>query len=120
MFIVGFLGVVGIVMFAMISGGGMAPFVDILSAVFVFGASFFAGLAMSKGKLDSNTIANTGDAAVVVGWLGFIIGLVLMSGDLNNLLVNDLLGSSFAVAFLTVLYGYFIKLICLMYSRSKE
>ena len=119
MFFLGLLGVVGVVMFAMISGGGMGPFLDILSLIFVFATSFFASLAMSKGNLDERTISLTGDAAVIVGWLGFLIGLVLMAGDLKNLLANDAIGPAFSVAFLTVVYGYFLKLVCFMYSNSK-
>ena len=74
---------------------------------------------MSKGKFDERTISLAGDAAVIVGWLGFLIGLVLMAGSLNDLLATQMLGSAFSVAFLTVFYGYFIKLVCLMYSNSK-
>ena len=119
MFFLGLLGVIGVVMFAMISGGGMGPFLDIISLIFVFATSFFASLAMSKGKLDERTISLTGDAAVIIGWLGFLIGLVLMARGLNTLLADQALGSAFSVAFLTVFYGYFIKLVCLMYSNSK-
>jgi flagellar motor component MotA len=42
-----------------------------------------------------------------------------MAGDLKNLLANDAIGPAFGVAFLTVLYGYFLKLVCFMYSNSK-
>ena len=41
MFFLGLLGVIGVVMFGMISGGGMEPFLDILSFIFVFATTFF-------------------------------------------------------------------------------
>ena len=119
MFFLGLLGVIGVIMYAAITGGNLAAFMDLPSLIVVFATSFFAGLAMSKGKFDERTISLTGDAAVMVGWLGFLIGLVLMAGDLKNLLANDAIGPAFGVAFLTVLYGYFLKLVCFMYSNSK-
>ena len=119
MFFLGLIGVIGVLMFATIWGGDPSAFIDLPSIVVVVVASFFAALAMSKGKFDERTISLTGDAAVLVGWLGFLIGLVLMAGDLKNLLANDAIGPAFGVAFLTVLYGYFLKLVCFMYSNSK-
>ena len=119
MFFLGLIGVIGVMMYAAITGGNIAAFVDFPSLIVVVVSSFFAALAMSKGKFDERTISLTGDAAVIIGWLGFLIGLVLMARGLNNLLENEMLGSAFSVAFLTVFYGYFIKLICLMYSNSK-
>ena len=120
MFFLGLLGVIGVIMYAAITGGSLAAFMDLPSLIIVVVASFFAALAMSKGKFDERTISLTGDAAVIVGWLGFLIGLVLMAGNLKNLLANDAIGPAFSVAFLTVLYGYFLKLICFMYSNSKQ
>ena len=119
MFFLGLFGVIGVIMYAAITGGSLAAFMDLPSLIIVVVASFFAALAMSKGKFDERTISLTGDAAVIIGWLGFLIGLVLMAGGLNNLLADQMLGSAFSVAFLTVFYGYFIKLICLMYCNSK-
>ena len=119
MFFLGLIGVIGVMMYAAVSGGNPAAFIDLPSLVVVVVASFFAALAMSKGKFDERTISLTGDAGVIIGWLGFLIGLVLMARGLNNLLADQMLGSAFSVAFLTVFYGYFIKLICLMYCNSK-
>ena len=119
MFFLGLIGVFGVMMYAAVTGGNPGAFIDLPSLIVVVVASFFAALAMSKGKFDERTISLTGDAAVIVGWLGFLIGLVLMAGNLKNLLANDTIGPAFSVAFLTVLYGYFLKLVCFMYSNSK-
>ena len=40
--LVGFLGAVGMIMMAMISGGGIGPFIDTPSILIVFGGTFFA------------------------------------------------------------------------------
>ena len=78
MFFLGLVGVIGVIMFAATTGGNPAAFIDLPSLIFVAASSFFASLAMSKGKFDERTISLTGDAAVIIGWLGFLIGLVLI------------------------------------------
>jgi chemotaxis protein MotA len=40
--IIGFMGAVGMIIFAMVIGGGIAPFYDITSILIVFGGTFFA------------------------------------------------------------------------------
>ncbi len=40
--LVGFLGAVGMILMAMISGGGIGPFIDTPSILIVFGGTFFA------------------------------------------------------------------------------
>ena len=40
--LIGFLGAVGMIIGAMISGGGVAPFIDVPSLLIVFGGTFFA------------------------------------------------------------------------------
>ena len=42
--LLGFIGAVGMILAAMIAGGGVAPFVDNQSILIVFGGSFFAVL----------------------------------------------------------------------------
>jgi chemotaxis protein MotA len=39
--LLGFIGAVGMILAAMIAGGGVAPFVDNQSILIVFGGSFF-------------------------------------------------------------------------------
>ena len=99
MFFLGLIGVFGVMMYAAVTGGNPGAFIDLPSLIVVVVASFFAALAMSKGKFDERTISLTGDAAVIVGWLGFLIGLVLMAGDLKNLLANDAIGQLLALLF---------------------
>ena len=39
--LIGFLGAMGMILGAMISGGGLSPFVDTASILIVFGGTFF-------------------------------------------------------------------------------
>ncbi len=40
--LLGFIGAVGMILGAMVAGGGIAPFIDSQSVLIVFGGSFFA------------------------------------------------------------------------------
>ena len=45
--LIGFLGAVGMIIGAMISGGGVGPFIDIPSLLIVFGGTFFSVMYLS-------------------------------------------------------------------------
>ncbi|MEC7361029.1 MAG: flagellar motor protein PomA, partial [Pseudomonadota bacterium] len=40
--LIGLLGAIGMILGAMISGGGIGPFIDVPSILIVFGGTFFA------------------------------------------------------------------------------
>ena len=40
--LIGLLGAIGMIVFAMVSGGGVGPFIDVPSILIVFGGTFFA------------------------------------------------------------------------------
>jgi len=44
--LLGFIGAVGMILAAMIAGGGIAPFVDNQSILIVFGGSFFCSYVL--------------------------------------------------------------------------
>ena len=74
--LVGIIGLVGLIFFAVISGGGIDPFIDIPSLLIVAGGAFFSALAMSKGKFNHETVNFFGNSALTLGWIGLLIGLV--------------------------------------------
>ena len=113
--IVGTVGVVGFIFYAAISGGGLGPFLDIPSLAIVAGGAFFATVAMSRGKFNQETVSFFGNSALTLGWIGFLIGIVLMLGstDLSTAEgINTFFGKASPVALLTVLYGLILKLVC--------
>ena len=79
--IVGIVGVVGLIFYAAITGGGLGPFLDLPSFAIVAGGAFFATLAMSRGKFNQETVSFFGNAALTLGWIGLLIGIVLMLGS---------------------------------------
>ena len=84
-------------------------FIDINSALFVVGGA--TGFLVFK-KDSGNHIKNFGQGAVYFGWLGSLLGLIAITG--NRFMVwSDVekMGPALAVAMLTILYGYVIKLV---------
>ena len=119
--IVGTVGVVGLIFYAAITGGGLGPFLDLPSFAIVVGGSFFATLAMSRGKFNQETVIFFGNSALMLGWIGLLIGIVLMFGstDLSTAEgINTFFGKASPIALLTVLYGLIVKLVCSAWAAS--
>ena len=84
-------------------------YVDILSFLFVLGGA--VGFLVMKNKPE-NHLQNFGQGAVYFGWLGTVVGLIAITGT-PSFVWGDVekLGPALAVAMLTVLYGYLLKLV---------
>ena len=92
--IVGTVGLVGLLFYAAILGGGLDPFLDLPSFAIVVGGAFFATLAMSRGKFNQETVSFFGNSALMLGWIGFLIGIQLFNDQTNfikKLMDNKLL-----------------------------
>ena len=119
--IVGTVGLVGLLFYAAILGGGLDPFLDLPSFAIVVGGAFFATLAMSKGKFNKETVSFFGNSALMLGWIGLLIGIILMLGstDLSTAEgINTFFGKASPIALLTVLYGLIVKLVCSAWAAS--
>ena len=102
--IIGILIIIGMVIGAM-STIDYNKFIDLPSMLLVVGGSL--GYVLAKGK-SSDFIKNFGDGSVYMGWIGLMIGIVMIG---NHHVNTENMGPAFSVAFLPILYGYFIKLI---------
>ena len=106
--------IIGVVIcFAIILGAilqvGHHLFIDINAALFVVGGAI--GFLVFKNDA-GNHIKNFGQGAVYFGWLGTLIGLIAITG--NRFMVwgdVEKMGPALAVAMLTILYGYTIKMV---------
>ena len=99
--------------FAIILGAffhtGPHLYLDINSALFVLGGAI--GFLVIKNKPE-NHLQNFGQGAVYFGWLGTVVGLIAIAGTPSFVWGNiEKLGPALAVAMLTVLYGYMVKLV---------
>ena len=102
--IIGIIIIIGMVVGA-VSTIDYKMFIDLPSMLIVVGGSL--GYVLAKGK-SSNFIKNFGDGSVYMGWIGLMIGIVMIGNHHAN---TDKMLPSFSVAFLPLLYGYFIKII---------
>ena len=107
------IGICFAIMLGAILQIGPHLFIDINSALFVFGgATGFLVLKKSSG----DHIKNFGQGAVYFGWLGTLFGLIAITG--NRFMVwGDIekMGPALAVAMLTIMYGYIIKLVTIAF-----
>ena len=107
------VGICLAIIFGAILQVGYHLFLDINSALFVLGGA--TGFLVLK-KDPGNRIKNFGQGAVYFGWLGALIGLIAITG--NRFMVwgdVEKMGPALAVAILTILYGYTIKLITIAF-----
>ena len=77
--IAGTVGLVGLIFYAAIIGGGLGPFLDLPSFAIVVGGAFFATLAMSRGKFNQETVSFFGKVspiALLTVLYGLIVKLV--------------------------------------------
>ena len=88
---------------------GIHLYFDILSFLFVLGGA--VGFLVMKNKPE-NHLQNFGQGAVYFGWFGTVVGLIAITGT-PSFVWGDVekLGPALAVAMLTVLYGYSLKLV---------
>ena len=102
-----------IIIIGAISHVGFNYYNDILSFLFVAGGS--VGYGFLKNQKDK-FITNCGNGAIYFGWLGTLIGLIaLTAGKWDNWGDIEKTGLALSVAMLTLLYGYIIKLITLVF-----
>ena|SRR5210317_1859996 len=102
--IIGVLIIIGIV-----AGTTMTidhtKFIDLPSMLLVLGGAI--GYSLAKGK-PRDFLRNFGDGSVYMGWIGLMIGLIMIG---NHYADADKIGPAMSVAFLPLFYGYLIRLI---------
>ena len=88
---------------------GIHLFFDVNSLLFVLGGA--TSFLVMKNNPEKH-MANFGGGAVYFGWLGTLIGLIAITGNRFSVWGDvDKMGPALAVAMLTILYGYSVKLI---------
>lgn len=86
----------------------LGVFVDPLSVLIVLVPAIAYGLTGSGAWNSQDRLRKFSQGAVLFGWIGTLIGAVLISGGLDDM---NALGPAISIALLTVLYGYTIKAI---------
>ena len=111
--IIGVIIIIGMV-FGAVSTIDYKKFIDLPSLLLVVGGSL--GYVLAKGK-SSNFIKNFGDGSVYMGWIGLMIGIVVIGNHHAN---TENMGPAFSIAFLPILYGYFIKLVTIGLEKNSN
>ena len=106
---IGVLIILGTITGAFMSAGALAPAIDLMALVVVVAVGVGHGLGAKDGE---NIITRFGDGCVRGGWLGLLIGVIVIL-NVNAAAQMDftMIIPAMAVAWLTPLYGYFFKLI---------
>ena len=101
--------IIVIVAVAAIHGGGIFPFIDTMALIVVLGIGIGHALGAKDGE---SKITRFGDGSIRGGWLGLLMGLVLIAGTDGAAQMDfAMLMPAMAVALLTPFYGYFFKVI---------
>ena len=106
-----FLGIILFIVLVtatILSVDSVGIFMDMPSLIIVvLGALIYS---FSAGGDTIDRLDNFGFGAVRMGWIGFIIGIVLMANR-KMILDMELFSSAFAVAMLPIFYGYLFQII---------
>ena len=105
--IFGTLIMIGIMVSAL-NTGDLGAFLDLNSFLFVFGMSTTA--AVITAQETKQRVKMFSRFAVATGWLGFIIGLIFIMGDLDFVKNIQAISSTITIALLPIFYGYTMKL----------
>jgi|13_taG_2_1085334.scaffolds.fasta_scaffold03537_5 hypothetical protein len=81
-------------------------FVEAYSAIVVLIPAIAYGLSGSGAWNSQDRLRKFSQGAVLFGWIGALIGAVLISNGLDDM---NVLGPAISIALLTVVYGYLIK-----------
>ena len=102
--LIGVLMIVGIVL-----GTTMTidynKFIDLPSMLLVLGGAI--GYSLAKGS-PKEFLRHFGDGSVYMGWIGLIIGLIMIG---NHYADAEKIGPAISIAFLPIFYGYLIRII---------
>ncbi|MEL0034653.1 MAG: hypothetical protein VW712_16920 [Paracoccaceae bacterium] len=93
---------------AFVTTDAVGSAIDLMALIFVLGIGI--GHSMSA-RANESAITRFGDGCVRAGWLGLLVGLVIMTSTLEPRL--DAMLPAIAVALLTPLYGYFFKILAM-------
>ena len=120
--LIGFAGMIGMTLWAM--EFNVTTFVNVPSIMIVFGLTFFGLLASGRKIIAalsavadkhadeeqlydaSDTFIQAGSFSMAAGWVGVLIGLVLMLVHMED---PAAIGPAMAICLLTALYGTFLK-----------
>ena len=104
-----------------VGGGRVSQFLDFYSLLLVFGLALLVTLTRLGQHSPVELAKLFGESAVVAGWIGLFLGLILIFSN-GNLSAENGLNESFkaiGIAVLPPFYGYVTHLFCTMLPQPK-
>ena len=106
----------GMYLWAIIEGGTLTNFINYPALVVVIVPAFLFSISGSK---DIKTrLNNFSSGAVLAGWIGTFIGVIMIALNFDFATWQEFLPPATAIGLLTVLYGYIAKAMCFLIAEN--
>ena len=113
---------VGVFLFILITGAVLSrfisSFIDVVSALYILGGALSFALCVGGAWNSKERLEAASEGAVVCGWLGALIGAIAIASNWDSQLES--LGPAVAVMLLTIMYGYFLKVVISLVLLSRN
>ena len=110
------LALAGIYFWAIIEGRALADFINYPALAVVLVPAFLFAIS---GIEDSKTrVKKFADGAVLAGWIGTLIGVIMILMNLDFTTWQEFLPPAVGIGLLTILYGYIAKAMCFLIAEN--
>ena len=101
-----------LMLFTIVTAGNIESTLNVPAAITVAGLAVLSTIGAKAVNPQINVIRYFGKSAIRAGWVAFLIGLVIVTGMINQeTVLIEFLPRSFSICFLTLLYGYGLNFI---------
>ena len=106
----------GIYIWAILMGASLSSFINFPAIAIVLVPGLLFAIAGTKEL--KIRVYNFSDGAVLGGWIGMLIGAVMILGNLDFNNWQENLPPASAIMLLTVFYGYTVKAMCFLIAEN--
>ena len=106
-----------LMLFAIVTGGDIELTFNLPAAIVVIGLACLSTIGAKAANSQIKAIKYFGKSSIRAGWVAFIIGLVMVTGMINqNTLLIEFLPRSLSICLLAPLYGYALNFVATILS----
>ena len=106
-----------LMLFAIVTGGDIELTFNLPAAIVVIGLASLSTIGAKAANPQIKAIKYFGKSSIRAGWVAFIIGLVMVTGMINqNTLLIEFLPRSLSICLLAPLYGYALNFVATILS----
>ena len=108
-----------LMLFAIITVGNIEWTFNLTASIVVLGLATLSTIGAKTANSQINAIQHFGKAAIRAGWIGFIIGVIMTLGMINqDTVLANFLPKAIMICLLTLLYGYVLNFIASLLAPS--